>query len=85
MVEEWIRSEMAMGWLEGMEGNLGLNVKDGTVGIQGEDHIGRLELLWGIKQAPAEIMSIVALMPFQIRDPVLREEDKRLPYLIYFC
>jgi hypothetical protein len=85
MVEEWIRSEMAREWLEGMEGNLGIGVKDETVGIHGEDHIGRLELLWGIKQAPAEMMGIVALMPFQIRDLVLREEDKRLPYLIYFC
>jgi hypothetical protein len=31
------------------------------------------------------MMGKVALMPFQIRYPVLREEDKRLPYLIYFC
>jgi hypothetical protein len=85
MVGECIRSEMARGWLEEMDGNLGIGVKDETVGIHGEDHIGRLELLWGIKQAPEEMMGKVALMPFQIRYPVLREEDKRLPYLIYFC
>jgi hypothetical protein len=45
MVGECIRSEMARGWLEEMDGNLGIGVKDGTVGIHGEDHIGRLELL----------------------------------------
>jgi hypothetical protein len=32
-------------WLEGMEGNLGIGVKDGAVGIHGENHIERLELL----------------------------------------
>jgi hypothetical protein len=36
---------MIRGWLEGMEGNLGIGVKDGAVGIHGEDHIVRLELL----------------------------------------
>jgi len=45
MVGECIRSEMARGWLEEMDGNLGIGVKDETVGIHGEDHIGRLELL----------------------------------------
>lgn len=68
-----------------MEGNLGVGRKDGTVGIHGEDHIGRLELLWGIKQAPAEIIERIALMPFKMQKPVAREEDKKLPYLIYFC
>jgi hypothetical protein len=36
---------MIRGWLEGMEGNLGIGVKDGAVEIHGEDHIVRLELL----------------------------------------
>jgi hypothetical protein len=84
-VGEWIRSEKDKGWLVGMEGNLGVGWKDGIVGIHGEDHIGRLELLWGIKQAPAEIIEIIALMPFQIQETVVREEDKKLPYLTYFC
>jgi len=53
--------------LVGMEGNLGVGVKDGAIGIHGEDRIGRLELLWGIMQAPAEIIGRVALMPFQIQ------------------
>jgi hypothetical protein len=64
MVGEWIKSEMIRGWLEGMEGNLGIGVKDGAVGIHGEDHIVRLELLWGIKQAPAYMIGRVALMSF---------------------
>jgi hypothetical protein len=66
-VEEWIRPEKDKEWLVGMEGNLGVGVKDGAVGIHGEDRIGRLELLWGIMQAPAEIIGRVALMPFQIQ------------------
>jgi hypothetical protein len=36
---------MAKGWLEGMEGNLGVGVNDGAVRIHGDDNIGRLELL----------------------------------------
>jgi hypothetical protein len=75
---------MAKGWLEGMEGNLGFGVKNGIVGVHGKDHIGRLELLWGIKQAPAYMIGRVALMPFQIQEPDVREEDKKLPYLMYF-
>jgi len=85
MVGEWIRSEMAKGWLKGMEGNLGIGIKDGAVGIHGEDHIGRLELLWGIKQAPANMIGRVALMPFQIQEPDVRGKDKKLSYLMYFC
>jgi hypothetical protein len=85
MVGECIRSEMAKGWLEGMEGNLAIGVKNGTIGIHGEDHIGRLELLWGIKQVLADMIGRVALMPFQIQEPNVREEDKKLPYLMYFC
>jgi hypothetical protein len=27
----------------------------------------------------------VALMPFQIQEPDVRGEDKKLPYLMYFC
>jgi len=85
MVGEWIRSEMAKGWLEGIKANLGLGVKEGDVGIHGVDHIGRLEWLWGIKQAPADMIGRVALMPFQIQEPEGRGEDKKLPYLMYFC
>jgi len=73
MVGEWIRSEMAKGWLEGIKANLGLGVKEGDVGIHGVDHIGRLEWLWGIKQVPADMIGRVALMPFQIQEPEGRE------------
>jgi hypothetical protein len=66
-VGEWIRSEKDKEWLVGMEGNLGVGVKDGAIGIHGEDRIGRLELLWGIMIAPAEIIGRVALMSFQIQ------------------
>jgi len=83
MVGEWIRSEMAKGWLEGIEANLGIGVKEDNVGIHGVDHIGRHEWLWGIKQAPAEMIGRVALMPFQIQEPDVKGEDKKLPYLMY--
>jgi len=85
MVEEWIRSKMPRWWLEGMEGNLGIGVKDGAVGIHGENHIERLELLWGIKQAPTDMIGRVAMIPFQIQEPDLKEKDKKLSYLMFFC
>jgi hypothetical protein len=46
--------------------------------------MGRLEFLWGIKQAPADISGKVAFIPFQTHDPEVSEEDKKLPYLMYF-
>jgi hypothetical protein len=84
MVGAWIRSEMAKGRFEGIEDNLGIGLNDGDVGIHGVDHIERLELLWRIKQVPADMIGRVALIPFQIQEPDVRGEDKKLPYLMYF-
>jgi hypothetical protein len=36
-----IRSEMTRGWFEGVEGNLGVGIKVGRVGIHGENQISR--------------------------------------------
>jgi hypothetical protein len=37
----------------------------------------------GIKQASADRKDKVAIIPFQIQEPDLREKDNKLPYLIY--
>jgi hypothetical protein len=55
-----------------MDGKRGIWVKDGEVGIYGEDQIGRLELIEGIKQAPVEIICRVAFIPSQIQEPGVR-------------
>jgi hypothetical protein len=55
-----------------MDRRRGIRVKDGDVGIQGEDQIGKLELIEGLKQVPAELTGRVALIPFQIQEPDIR-------------
>jgi hypothetical protein len=69
--------------LDGIDGSLGVGRNFGMVGIQGEDHMGSVEWMWGIKQAPTDKRGKVALIPFHIQEPYLSEEDKRLSYLIY--
>jgi hypothetical protein len=66
-------------------GKRGIGMKFSNVGIQGEVQMGKLEYLQGKKQAHLEMRGTVALIPFQIQDPEQRGDDKRLPYLIYFC
>jgi hypothetical protein len=38
-----------------------------------------------MKHAPADRMSIEALIPFQIQDLALREDDRKLLYLMYLA
>jgi hypothetical protein len=71
MVDEWIRSKIAKGWLEGIEANLDIGLKDGDVWIHGADHVGRLELLRGIKQAPIDMIGKVALMTLLLKPMVI--------------
>jgi hypothetical protein len=40
--------------VEVKDGSRGKWINDGMVGIQGEDQIGRVEVTWGTKQAPAK-------------------------------
>jgi hypothetical protein len=84
IVGGWIKSSITNEWVDGIDDILGIGRNFGLVGIQGEDQMGRLEWIWGIKQAPIDRRGNVALIPFKILEPNEREEDKKLPYLIYF-
>lgn len=81
--ERWIRSAITNELLHGIDESLGVGRNYSIVGIQGEDQMGRLEWMWGIKQEPAYRRGKVVLIPFQIQNPDLRECDKKLSYLIY--
>jgi len=83
-VEGCIRSAIAKGYEDEKEDNRGIGKKFSKVWIQEEHQTGKLEILCGIKQAPIDKNGIVALLPFQIQDPEVRGDDKRIPYLIYF-
>lgn len=84
-VEEWMRSAKTNEWVDGIEASLGIGTKLGIVGIQGEDQIGSFNWVCGMKHAPADRMSIEALIPFQIQDLALREDDRKLLYLMYLA
>jgi hypothetical protein len=79
-----MRSEIIKGCKAGREEIRGIGIKFKIVGIQGEDNIGNLEALYGIKQAPNDKSGTVDFIPFQIQEPKARGDVKRLPYLKYF-
>jgi hypothetical protein len=79
-----IRSAIANGCSMIRLETLGVGWKFGKVGIQGENQISRVLETWGENQIPDFSKRTIDLIPFQIKDPELKGQERSVPYLMYF-